>query len=311
MIAASIAYEEIARPSYLPATFDAPAGVALRFLSIRALDGVADDAALFEPHGAVAAETTLVLVCHGSGANYHVDPEGPLSMGLAARGFAVLAIDNRAHDAGINTDNFMEIRRDIEAAVAVAKSLGYRRLVLAGHSLGTIHLLFYAAVTWDAAIVAVLLLSPFASLPWKTRNVLVQDDDNYFTLRAQAQEALRAGRADAVLSERMGFYTGGDVPVSARHFITYRDDVTSVANGNSWIARVPYPMLIVRDAADGVILPWEPYELLSSAHAAGSLVPRIEYAVVPHDAAPSLPAHSFVGNAAALLDVVTAYLATL
>jgi len=65
---------------------------------------------------------------------------------LSARGFAALSI-TRQHDEHVNTDNFFEVRRDIEAAVATAESLGYDARVLQGHSLGTAQVAFYAATT--------------------------------------------------------------------------------------------------------------------------------------------------------------------
>jgi pimeloyl-ACP methyl ester carboxylesterase len=41
------------------------------------------------------------------------------------------------------------VRRDIEAAVATVRALGYRSIVLQGHSLGTVQVEFYAATDWD------------------------------------------------------------------------------------------------------------------------------------------------------------------
>jgi len=61
--------------------------------------------------------------------------------------------------------------------------------------------------------------------------------------------------------------------VTPQHFLTYRDEQASAADGTYWIRRIPRPILIVRDEADGVVLPFEPYMLLSAARAEGSLVP--------------------------------------
>ena len=76
------------------------------------------------------------------------------------RGYASLAINTRQHDDKINSDNFFDVRRDIEAALQVARALGYKKLVLQGHSLGNIQVQFYAATNWDRDIQAVILLSP-------------------------------------------------------------------------------------------------------------------------------------------------------
>jgi pimeloyl-ACP methyl ester carboxylesterase len=79
----------------------------------------------------------------------------------------------------VNTDNFFEVRRDIEAAVAIVRALGCRFIVLQGHSLGTVQVEFYAATDSDPTIKAVILTGAFGRLPWKSRHILIQDEDNY------------------------------------------------------------------------------------------------------------------------------------
>ena len=70
-------------------------------------------------------------------------------------------------------------------------------------------------------------------------------------------------------------YFGQQAQVTAQHFLTYRDEQTSAADGTYWIPRIPHPILLLRDQADGVVLPFEPYMLVSAAHAEGSLVQGI------------------------------------
>jgi pimeloyl-ACP methyl ester carboxylesterase len=48
------------------------------------------------------------------------------------------------------------VRRDIEAAVVTAKALGFRSIVLQGHSLGTVQVAFYAATDGDRTIKGVI-----------------------------------------------------------------------------------------------------------------------------------------------------------
>lgn len=59
--------------------------------------------------------------------------------------------------------------------------------------------------------------------------------------------------------------------MTEQHFLTCRDEQTSAADGTHWISRIPRPILILRDEADGVVLPFKPY-MLSAAHAEESLV---------------------------------------
>jgi hypothetical protein len=69
--------------------------------------------------------------------------------------------------------------------------------------------------------------------------------------------------------------TGQEVPITGQHFLTYRWEQTSVADGTYWIHRIPLPILLVRDQADGLVQPFEPYQLLSAAHSEGSLVTNV------------------------------------
>jgi fermentation-respiration switch protein FrsA (DUF1100 family) len=97
-------------------------------------------------------------------------------------------------------------------------------------------------------------------------------------------------------------------PATPQHFLTYRDEQASAADGTCWIPRVPRPILIVRDEADGVVLPFEPYMLFSAAQAEGSLVPSIKYALLPNLRPPSREGHIFADNTEALTDAVAAWL---
>jgi hypothetical protein len=89
------------------------------------------------------------VTVHGSGGSYQRAPQSALGARLWSKGYATLPINTRQHDATINTDNFFDVRRDIDAAVQTGRALGYRILILQGHSLGNIQVQFYAATNWD------------------------------------------------------------------------------------------------------------------------------------------------------------------
>ena len=167
------------------------------------------------------------------------------------------AISTRQHDEHVNTDNFFDVRQDIEAAVVTAKALGFRSIILQGHSLGTVQAAFYAASDWDPTIKAVILTGAFGKLPWKSRHILIQDE---------------------VLPRWLG---GVETPV------TPRDEQASAADGTYWIPRILRPILIVRGEADGIVLPFEPYMLLSAAQTKGSLVPSIRYVLLSNQRPPN------------------------
>jgi hypothetical protein len=284
-------------------------GVSLRFLSIKAIDGFKVQAALWQPENKPAADTTIIVGVHGSGGNLASLPIRVIARALSAKGYAALSISTRQHDEHVNTDNFFEVRRDIEAAVATVEALGYRSIVLHGHSLGTVQVEFYAATDWGPAIEAVILTGAFGKLPWKSRHILIQDEASHKALADASLAALKAGKAAEILPIAMRWLGGVDTPVTAGHFLTYRDEQTSAADGTYWISRIPRPILMVRDEGDGFVLPFEPYMLLSAAHAEGSLVPSIKYVLLPNHRPPSREGHQFANNAEALVDAVSVWLA--
>jgi fermentation-respiration switch protein FrsA (DUF1100 family) len=96
--------------------------------------------------------------------------------------------------------------------------------------------------------------------------------------------------------------------MTPRHFLTYRDGQASAADGTYWISRIPRPILVLRDEADGVVLPFEPHMLLSAAQTEGSLVPSIKYVLLPNNRPPSREGHIFTDNTEVLTDAVAAWL---
>jgi pimeloyl-ACP methyl ester carboxylesterase len=263
-IAASIEYEDASPPAGLPEDMQALPEASLQFLTIKAIDGFKIQAALWQPDDRPAAETTIIVQVHGSGGNLASLPLRVIARALSARAYAALSISTRQHDEHVNTDTFFDVRHDIEAAVVTAKALGYQSIVLHGHSLGTVQVTFYAASDWNRTIKGVILTGAFGKLPWKSRHILIQDEEKYRALAGASREALKAGTSAEVLPIKMRWLGGVEMPVTPQHFLTYRDEQTSTADGAYWIPRIPRPILIVRDEADGVVLPFEPYMLLSA-----------------------------------------------
>src|SRR5580700_3294142 len=148
-----------------------------------------------------------------------------------------------------------------------------------------------------------MLLGAFGNLPWKTRSILVQNEDSFRGLIEAAMKSLRDGTLNRELPVKMRYFRGEEVPVTGQHFLTYRWEKTSVADGTFWIHRIPLPILLVRDQADGLVQPFEPYMLLAAAHGEGSLVPTIDYVLLPDAQPMSLQGHSFDGNEQPLADV--------
>jgi len=205
------------------------------------------------------------------------------------------------------------VRRDIDAAVQTGRALGYKRLVLQGHSLGNIQVQFYAATNWDRDVKAVVLLGAFGNLPWKSRDILVQDEDRFRALIDASMKSLRDGAPNQVLPVKMRFSNPvspalQEAPITGQHSLTYRWERTSVADGTYWIHRIPDPILIVRDQSDAATAPFEPYMLLSATRSEGTLAPKVDFVLLPDAKPVSLRGHYFEGNEQPLADVITKWL---
>ncbi len=306
--AASIEYEIVERPANLQADFIAPSDASEKFLAIKAIDSSRVDAAISQPNSKTAASSTAVVSVHGSGGSYDSDPNGFLVRLLANKGYAVLAINTRQSGVRVNTENFLDVRRDIEAAVYTARALGYRTIVLHGHSLGNIQVQYYAANNWDADIKGVVLTGMFANLPWKSRHMLVQNEESFVQLHEASLKSLREGKQTDVLPMQMRRTRDQGEPVTGQHFLTYRADQSSAADGTYWIRRIPQPILMLRDGGDTTIQSFEPYMLLSAATAPGSLVRSIKYVVVPNPKGPNPRGHRFSDNQEPLANTIAAWL---
>ena len=306
--AATIEYEFIERPAGVQADFVAPPNTRLRFLAIQAIDGFRVEAALGEPDSQPPEKSTLIVSAHGSGGRYDAGVNGFLVRLLSGKGYPVLAINTRQSGAKINTENFLEVRRDIEAAVYTARALGYRAIVLHGQALGNIHVKYYGANNWDHDIKAVVLTGMFGNVPWKSRHVLIQDEESFAELHAAAMKALREGKEREVLPVRMRRLGDQTEPVTGQHFLTYRVEESSSADGTYWIKRIPRPILMVRDAGDATIQPFEPFMLLSAAKAPGSLVPSIKYVLLPNKKGPNPGGHRFIDNQETLVNTIVSWL---
>ena len=307
--AAAIDYAFVGRPGWLPDAVAAPDGVELRFLAISTIDGFRVDAALWQPKGRAPESLPLIINVHGSGGNFHSSGvAGIAGPGLAAQGYASLSINTRQHDGYIYTDNFFDIRKDIDAAVWTARALHFPAIVLQGFSLGNIQVQYYAASDWSPDLKGVVLTGTFANLPRKTRQVINRDEENYRALFDAAQDQLRGGRQADKMPVEMLWRGRKSMPMSGQHFLTYRWDGTGVADGTFWIKRIPRPILIVRDEGDAIVAAEQPVELLAAARAPDSIVPSVRFVSLPNPKGANPTGHAFADNRDKLIETITGWL---
>ncbi|MGH3277188.1 MAG: alpha/beta hydrolase [Streptosporangiaceae bacterium] len=304
--AAAVSYRPLPEPPAAYRDYYAADGVTARFLEITSLDGRTGTAVLLAP-GTADPAAPLVISVHGSGGSITSQPVRLLSRGLSAAGVPVLAIDTRQSGGAVNTDSFYATVRDIEAAFWVARSLGHDRIVLHGHSLGTSQVTYFAGTHWHGEIVGVLLTGMFADLPWKSRHLLINDEAAYARLGGEAAELAGRGDYAAVLKQPMRWLHGAEMPVTAQHFLSYRQTGTAGARSVDWIARVPFPLLMVRDAHDPVISYFEPGQLQAAADA--GISPSVTSVLLPSPEGTN--GHAFEASGDALVELASGWVLSL
>lgn len=304
-IAAAVSYRHA---DHVPPEFTAlpvAEGVTVTYHELTSLDGRTGLAAHFVP-GEPDPAMPLVISVHGSGGSIVSQPVRILSLGLSARGVPVLSINTRQAGDAVNTDNFYATVRDIEAAYWMARDLGYTRIVVHGHSLGTCQVECFAATHWHDTTVGVVLTGMFADLPWKSRHLLINDEAVYGELSTEAVDAVRSADFARVLGTGMPWLGGRTMPVSAEHFLTYRQVGQAGARSTAWVARIPHPLLLIRDEHDSVIHDFEPGWLASAARA--GISPSVTLLSLSSPA--GTEGHKFEGSADELVAVVHEWLAT-
>ncbi len=108
-----------------------------------------------------------VLVVHGSVGNYLTGVPRRVSFGLAQAGFTVLSVNTRMANYGVIFGGGLMHRTplDIDAALAVLRRRGFRRIVLLGFSMGSTIVTHYQALRQPPDVVGVCTLAHPASLP--------------------------------------------------------------------------------------------------------------------------------------------------
>lgn len=137
-------------------------------------DGLRLHGALHLPTNETARPRTAILLLHGTGSNFY---SSSLWAGLIPRildwGVSVLAVNTRGHDAvsacrGLPDRRFIgsayervdECRIDVEGWLDWLVKRGYQRIVLVGHSLGAIKVLYNLANRGSPGVAAAIALSP-------------------------------------------------------------------------------------------------------------------------------------------------------
>ena len=144
-----------------------------RILYVRSSDDVINAGVMFSP-AETQSKPLAVIWVHGWGANFYLPSYVGIGRALAARGYATISVNTRMHDVG-NVEKYTsagkrvrgggywgitsEDARDIAAWIGYAEQLGYRRVLLVGHSAGWASVGRYQADSGDKRIAGLVFAS--------------------------------------------------------------------------------------------------------------------------------------------------------
>jgi pimeloyl-ACP methyl ester carboxylesterase len=142
----------------------------LELASVEASDGVRLDGTFSRADKEPALGVDLVIFHHGRGTNfYNPSMAQVLTESLVNEGCSVLRVNNRGHDHAYQTrqgwlgsayEIVDDFRRDSAAWLDFAEVAGFERILVWGHSLGAVKLLYLLGTAPDERIVRAIASSP-------------------------------------------------------------------------------------------------------------------------------------------------------
>jgi dienelactone hydrolase len=156
----------------LPADSREAREFAEQIVQVQTTDDILDSGALFAPPKDVAKPVAVVWI-HGWGVNFYSPTYVAIARALAKRGYTTITGNTRMHDLGnveawrgkkrIRGGGYWGVAseqvRDLAAWIDLAERLGFKKVVLVGHSAGATAVQSYQAQTQDPRVVGVALAS--------------------------------------------------------------------------------------------------------------------------------------------------------
>jgi uncharacterized protein len=242
-----------------------PPAVSLEQVVLTTSDGMRLSGIVYRPAGA-PSPVGLMLV-HGFGANFYESYFPYLGQAATQRGMVALALNMRDHDSGPKTSDFTDNQSDIAAGVEHLHSLGAKRIVLLGQSIGTNRVLYYQAESADPTVVATVLVSGPGNLfqwnVWQFGQKKAQETVSE-ALRMQTE-----GRDRDLMLVDLGPL--GKALYSPRYLLSLRGP-SAKSDPYQNIQKVKNPILILQGKADKLIEP----EIAERLHKAAANNPKVD-----------------------------------
>jgi pimeloyl-ACP methyl ester carboxylesterase len=182
-----------------------PAAFTEQVVHVQTKDDIADSGALFAPPKDVAKPIAIIWI-HGWGVNFYFPTYVEIGRALAKRGYTTITANTRMHDIG-NVEAWhgekkvrgggywgvpSEQLQDLAAWVDFAQQLGFKRVILVGHSDGWGAVRRYQWQTQDSRVAGLVL----ASGPVDADTAMPDPDQI-----AQARKMMADGRPEDLVTD--------------------------------------------------------------------------------------------------------------
>lgn len=278
-------------------------GVTTELVAIPVSDEITLDGVLWTPPA--SASRTAVALSHGTGAAFYYPPLAWLGPRLAAMGYPTLSLNRRDHSQFFGYYTLDAAAMDHAHAVDLLCARGAERVVLVGHSYGTVTAPYYVARTDDSRVPALVLLAALGDLRIGSMR-MAGGQESYDRLVEEARARVAAGEGESVFVNAP--MVPGDKPLPHRWsiFLDKRGPDSEAVPAALIRDLGSRPLLAVRDPADPFPAATPPAQALLEAAS-----PRLDYVLLDdiRNGATDEAAHRFTGREAELLALMTRWLA--
>jgi len=166
---------------------------ATELITLTTDDGIPLSGALWTPSHSEAG--TAVAMFAGTGAEYYEPLFIRLGEQLAAAGFTAVSLNRRDHGQYFGFYGLHDASMDQRYAIDLLTELGAARVLMAGHSYGTVTVPYYVAATDDQRVAGLVLLAALGDMR-RGSMLILGSQERYDAVVAEAEAAVAAGRGE-------------------------------------------------------------------------------------------------------------------
>ncbi|MEM6832041.1 MAG: alpha/beta fold hydrolase [Pseudomonadota bacterium] len=229
--------------------------ITTQFIRMTTSDGEEIAAFIFHPQAGMDVNSPAIVFHHGGFGGHGARTIGaPRSAAqrLAKAGYTTITLISRHVDGYLYRD-IAEAKYDLAAAVAEMKRRGFRRVVLAGHSMGSLWTSIYQAEMADPIVKAMIHFAPTHDMfPLFGRKAFYQD------MRAAAEAAIASGTGafaagpDGDVDTPPLFSTAYGRPQTAEALLNWWGEDTTNSN-SALFEELAVPILMLGGRLDPVV----------------------------------------------------------